>query len=66
MSGQSRRREPAVVGEGRRQQLDVRAGVGGSVCVGGRYGIFPGAAGQVKLFFIPMTTTPSCPLLDSS
>lgn len=55
-----------MVGEGRRQQLDVRAGVGGSVCVGGRYGIFPGAAGQVKLFFIPMTTTPSCPLLDSS
>lgn len=48
-----------MVGEGGRQQLDV----GGSR---GALWNFPRAAGQVKLFFIPMTTAPSCPLLDSS
>lgn len=53
----------AVAGEGKRQQLDVGAGLGGSR---GALWNFPRAAGQVKLFFIPMTTSPSCPLLDSS
>lgn len=49
-----------MVGEGRRQQLDVGAGLGGSR---GVLWNFPRAAGQVKLFFIPMTMSPSCPLL---
>lgn len=52
----------AVVGKGRRQQLDVGTGLGE---VGVLWN-FPSAAVQVRLFFIPMTTSPSCPLLASS